>query len=92
MRDRLPKKIKLNECGIINLDNDIGKGTHWTAYKKLGVNIIYFDSFGNLRPPIEAIKYFNSNGKCNIKYNHCSYQGYNTFICGHLCLKFLYNK
>lgn len=54
MKDRLPKKIKKNfESGVINLDNNDGPGTHWTAYKKYGNNIFYFDSFGNLKPPLE---------------------------------------
>lgn len=96
MRDKLPLKIKNKECGIINLDNNDGVGTHWTAYVKNGNNIIYFDSFGNLKPPTETIKYFNSFRKRNttkhiiIQYNHDNFQEYNTFNCGHLCLDFLY--
>lgn len=92
MRDTLPVKIRKIECGILNLDDNQGSGSHWTAYKKNDKNIIYFDSFGNLRPPLEAIKYFNSNGECKIMYNHTVYQSYNTYNCGHLCLEFLYNK
>ncbi|KAJ8976758.1 hypothetical protein NQ317_003718 [Molorchus minor] len=34
MRDHLPKRIRINECGIVNLDENDGKGTHWTAYVK----------------------------------------------------------
>ncbi|CAG9771479.1 unnamed protein product [Ceutorhynchus assimilis] len=63
MKDQLPTmKIHKTESGIINLDNSTGVGTHWTAYKIIGKNIHYFDSFGNLRPPLESVKYFNSNG------------------------------
>ena len=29
LRDILPKKAKLNECGILNLDSSSGDGTHW---------------------------------------------------------------
>ena len=29
LRDTLPKKPKLNECGILNLDSSSGDGTHW---------------------------------------------------------------
>ena len=90
MKDQLPKKIKKFECGIINLDNSDGPGTHWTAYKKYENNIYYFDSFGNLTCPIETQIYFNSSGTCKIFYNHTPYQSYNSIICGHLCLKFLY--
>ena len=31
-RDGLPKKIK-KECGIINLDDMVGPGTHWVCYR-----------------------------------------------------------
>ena len=32
MRNRLPKMPYKKECGIINMDNDSGPGTHWVAY------------------------------------------------------------
>ena len=28
-RETLPKKAKLNECVILNLDSSSGDGTHW---------------------------------------------------------------
>lgn len=89
MRDRLPKTIRKYERGIINLDSMEGLGTHWTAYKKLKGKVVYFDSFGNLRPPTEVLRYFTSKEPCKIMYNYNMYQKFNTDICGHLCLKFL---
>lgn len=87
MRDSLPVKPFKKECGILNLDLTTGPGTHWTAYYKKGAKrIIYYDSFGNLQPPKELISYLGKN----IKYNKESNQTYNSFICGHLCLIFLY--
>jgi len=86
MRDTLPLKPHRNECGIVNLDLSTGVGTHWISYYKHGTDIICFNSFGNLQPPKELITYLGSN----IKYNYESYQNYNTVICGHLCLIFLY--
>lgn len=87
MKDDLPSYPNKNECGILNLDLTSGAGTHWTAYYKKGIKeIVYFDSFGNLQPPRELIHYLGSN----IKYNKESYQTYNTYTCGHLCLIFLY--
>lgn len=80
-----------NESAIINLDLTTGPGTHWVAYKKENNEVQYFDSFGNLKPPPELSKYLNKKGNCNIFYNHERYQKYNSFNCGHLCLKFLYN-
>lgn len=87
MRDGLPKKIRLNETGIVNLDNSIGPGTHWVCYKKLKNIVYYFDSFGNLPPPRELQKYFQ--GVKKIMYNYERLQNYNTPVCGHLCLEFL---
>lgn len=93
MRDSLPKLIRRNECGILNLDDRAGDGTHWTAYAKRGPQVKYFDSIGHLKPPPEAIKYFKSDGAKNtITYNFARYQNFDTFNCGHLCLKFLYNQ
>ena len=34
LRDTLPKKAKLNECGILNLDSSSGDGTHWLCGSK----------------------------------------------------------
>lgn len=87
MKDNLPLHPYKNECGILNLDLTSGPGTHWTAYFKKGSkNILYFDSFGDLQPPKELVRYLGGN----IKYNKETYQTYNTYICGHLCLIFLF--
>lgn len=89
MRDRLPEKPLINECAIVNLDSIHGYGTHWVAYCKKKNEIYYYDSFGNLPPPQELVKYFGSISIIN--FNYYRYQDYNTFICGQLCLTFLYN-
>lgn len=92
MKDTLPKQIRIHECGIINLDSNIGSGTHWTAYIKYFKEVVYFDSYGNLPPPIEVIKYFKSDGSVtNITFNYDAIQNYNSYKCGHYCLIFLYN-
>lgn len=91
-RDQLPKKCWTIECGVLNLDNFIGTGTHWTSYYKINDNCYYFDSFGNLQPPKEFIDYMETSKKrCCIQYNYNRFQKYNTYICGHLCIRFLYN-
>ena len=67
MRNVLPENGPLtNESAIINLDNKEAPGTHWVAYRKINNKIIYFDSFGNLKPPLELVQYFKP-GK--VKYN-----------------------
>ncbi|KAJ8969746.1 hypothetical protein NQ317_009580 [Molorchus minor] len=75
MRDCLPSKPRRYESAILNLDSEEGPGTHWVAYKKTGDSILYFDSFGSLKPPIELVRYFNPY---KIRYNPDSYQTYNT--------------
>src|SRR6266576_1770313 len=83
----LLKKAKKIECSIINLDIKKGKGTHWTVYFKNGNCVYYYDSFGNLPPPKEFISFFNNVA---IFYNRDRDQEFNSIICGHLCLCFLY--
>lgn len=87
MRDKLPRYPFLKECGIVNLDSSKNLGTHWVAYIKLNEYIEYFDSYGNLKPPIELIRYLGPD----IKYNIFNIQKSNPFKCGHFCLKFLIN-
>lgn len=58
MRNSLPKKPFPKELAIVNLDDKNGKGTHWVAYKKYGHRVTYFNSFGDLKPPKELMKYF----------------------------------
>lgn len=87
MRDCLPFKCKRQECGILNLGSSDTNGSHWCAYYKTPKICIYFDSFGNLPPPKELIQYL---GSCKIVYNYDRFQEFNTVICGHLCLLFLY--
>lgn len=92
MRSDLPKNIRMNESGIVNLDDAEGKGTHWTAYIKRGIKILYFDSIGQIKPPLELIRYFKSDGGSNrILYNYDKYQKLNTHNCGQLVLRFLYD-
>lgn len=89
MRNSLPKKPHVNETAIVNLDSADGEGTHWVCYRKKKDHVLYFDSFGNLRPPTELIKYFGP--EANIGYNYKRQQQFDSVICGHLCLQFLCN-
>ena len=58
LRDTLPTKSKLNECGILNLDSS-GDGPHWVMWFKTDKEKLYFDRFG-MQPPSELIAYLNS--------------------------------
>lgn len=86
MRDTLPLKPNFFETAVVNLDSKYGNGSHWVCYKKLGTTVEYFDSYGDLKPPRELIKYFRGS---KINYNYNNFQKQNKFNCGHLCLKFL---
>ena len=61
MRDALPKRPRRNECGILNLDDSNGAGTHYCSFLKSGKDKIYFDSYG-LHPPTELVKYLSRPG------------------------------
>lgn len=87
MKDRLPRKPKRIECGIVNLDDSKNEGTHWVAYAKIHNHCEYFDSYGNLKPPVELMQYFKY---LNVFYNYTRYQKFNAVNCGHLCLNYLW--
>lgn len=80
-RNELPHKTNVNECGIINLDDSQGSGTHWCFWFKRGRVKYYFDSFG-LQPPNEIVQYL----KTGILYSTDRLQQDGTAICGHLCI------
>ena len=88
MRNALPTSgVHRNESGIVNLNDATGPGTHWVAYAKRNNRIVYFESFGNLRPPKKLVRYFE-NGATTIEYNRTS-QTYDQSFCGQMCLRFL---
>ena len=59
LRDTIPTKTKLNECGILNLDSSSGDGTHWVMWFKKGKEKFYFDSYEG-QPPSELIAHLKS--------------------------------
>ena len=81
MRDNLPQKPHKNECGILNLDDTNGNGTHWVAWLKKGNLKYYFDSYG-IQPPLELVNYLGND----IYYSTEQIQQRGTVVCGHLCL------
>ena len=68
------------EAAIINID-DKGSGTHWVAYRRNKGVIIYFDSFGNLKPRLALQKRFIPH---KVLYNRNRYQTLNQQNCGFL--------
>ena len=88
-RNGLPNKIK-KECGIINLDDIQGPGTHWVCYRNINNVVEYFDPFGLIMPN-EALEYFNTSGK-RIVYSMDEIQNRNTVLCGYWCLYYLFER
>ena len=86
-RDALPTKILKNEVGIINLDSQIGPGTHWVAYRNGKNGAEYFDSFGLIMPN-EVMKYLMTSGK-QIFYSGDEIQERDSVLCGYWVLYYL---
>lgn len=63
-------------CGIINLDNSVGRGTHWVCY----IESNYFDPFG--LPPPNDLHFIK-------QYNTLQYQEKKSVLCGYFCLYFI---
>ena len=74
-------KVKLNECGILNLDSSFGDGTHWVMWFKKGKEKFYLDSC-RVQPSSRLIAY----PKSPIFYNSERVQQNGEVFCGHLCL------
>ena len=90
MRDELPKKIKSEECGIMNFNTHEEIGSHWVCYVKKHDNRIYFDSYGQITP-LEIQKYLKTEKEFQnnipvIQNSSNIVQRLDTTVCGHLCI------
>ena len=89
-RDALPTKMLKNEVGIINLDSQIGPGTHWVAYRNGDKHAEYFDSFGLIMPD-EVMNYLRTSGK-QIFYSGDEIQERDSVLCGYWDLYYLLER
>ena len=90
-RDNLPEYINKKECGIINLDSQIGPGTHWAAYRNIDdYHCEYFDSFGLIMPS-EIRTYLSKSGKL-VLYSGDEIQERDSVLCGYWCLYYLQER
>ena len=91
-RDNLPKRIRKEECGIINLDNFSGPATHWVCWRNIeGEDICeYFDSF-DLPMPTEVMEYLIKSGK-TLFYSPDEIQERSSVLCGYWCLYYLFER
>ena len=80
-RDGLPSKIK-KECGIINLDDITGPGTHWVCYRNITNVVEYFDPLGLIMPN-EVLEYFHTGSVKPIVCSIDEIQNRNTVLCGY---------
>ena len=78
LRDTLPTKTKLKECGILKLDSPSGDGTDW----RCGSRKVRKSSIYEVQPPSELIAYL----KPPIFYNSERVQQNGEMFCGHLCI------
>ena len=90
MRNELPGKKHLVECGIMNFNKSNEIGSHWVCFVRNRNVRIYFDSFGQITP-LELQKYLKTqsefkNEKSVIQRNTDIVQSLNSHVCGHLCL------
>ena len=94
-KDSLPKTIK-NGGYIINLQDEIGPGTHWVALfvednlvnskNNKNNSVIYFDSYGVEYLPVQILKFI---GNKPIKSSYFRIQSYDSVMCGFFCILFL---
>ena len=75
-------------CCLINLDDEVGDGTHWVATDIKGKKILYFDSF-SMPPPIEFVSYARRIGKEVVFNAGHPLQDIHSVRCGYYCLYFL---
>lgn len=86
MRNELNKATKQDtECLVINTDDLLSAGTHWTCLFINNGTSSYFDSFG-FEPPLEVINYCEEPRY----YSSFPIQKMNEVICGHYCIYVLY--
>ena len=84
-KDNVPI-LKNNESTIVNLDDSLGKGTHWISYKKINDEIFYFNSYGVAYiPDIIKNQYPNHKFICNIY----RIQSMDSNQCGRYCILFV---
>ena len=78
--------LKNNQSTIVNLDDSLGKGTHWISYKKINDKIFYFDSYGVAYIP-DIIK--NQYPKHKFTCNSYRAQSSNSVQCARFCILFV---
>ena len=83
-RDNAPI-LENNQSIIVNLDDSLGKGTHWISYRKIGNKIFYFDSYAvSFLPDIIKNQYPNHKFICIYRIHSMD-----SNQCGRFCILFV---
>ena len=90
MRDELPPRPHHQECGVLNFNTHLQRGSHWVCWYKNGNERYYFDSFGE-PPPFEMMTYLKTDEEMRddspvIRRSAVTVQHYESNECGSLCL------
>ena len=86
-RDQIPslENIEYPACFVANTDPESMPGEHWVAfYVKTMHKIDFFDSYG-FHPRVYGFTLPITS------YNHTQYQSFNSRVCGHFCILYLYS-
>lgn len=86
----LHEPTKFPTCYIINLDDVLSSGTHWTCLYLTNKTAYYFDSFGVIYP--QSVEFICK--KLNIPkiyYNEVELQNITEGFCGQWVIAFLYH-
>jgi len=101
-KSELPKKIKTNKSYIINLDDEVDKGTglrsggtHWTCFQVMEYpngkkEAIYMDSYASPPPEIVKKRIADNFDNMYLPYNTKDIQSLMNNACGFYCLAFLH--
>lgn len=87
MRDTLPAKPSAVECGVMNLDDSDGNGTHWVAWLCSKAFSVYFDSYG-VDMPDAMMKYLRQH-RGKLLASDGAIQSADTVTCGYYCVDFI---
>lgn len=93
--DRLPTHMLPSTAIVVNTVPHTEGGEHWVVFYwdegDASTNRVeYFDSLG--RPPYQTDyqQFMRRNSNCRFVYNKYRLQGFDTTVCGHYCLTYLY--
>jgi hypothetical protein len=95
--DQLPKRHLVSSkplAFVVNTDPASKPGEHWVAVYYGGnetKTVEYFDSYGMPPQQMPLFEFVVNNGQ-NYVLNNRQLQGYDSTVCGHYCIAYLYKR